>query len=69
MWYSCIYGKMDQFKQIWSYYTLTELLNVNWEEYDDCHLDGFLQSLERMKEIDEDTDNIRMCFFLVNISI
>ena len=49
-----------------SYYTLTELLNVNWEEYDDCHLDGFLQSLERMKEIDEDTDNIRMCFFFDN---
>ena len=49
-----------------SYYTLTELLNVNWEEYDDCHLDGFLQSLERMKEIDEDTDNVRMCFFFDN---
>jgi hypothetical protein len=49
-----------------SYYTLTELLNVNWEEYDDCHLNDFLKSIERMKGIDEDTDNIRMCFFFDN---
>ena len=49
-----------------SYYTLTELLNVNWEEYDDCYLDDFLQSIERLKEIDEDTDNVRMCFFFDN---
>jgi hypothetical protein len=49
-----------------SYYTLTELLNVNWEEYGDCYLDEFLQSIERMKEIDEDSDNVRMCFFFDN---
>jgi hypothetical protein len=49
-----------------SYYTLTELLNVDWEEYGDCYLGEFLQSIERMKEIDEDTDNVRMCFFFDN---
>jgi len=49
-----------------SYYTLTELLNVDWTEYDDCYLEGFLKSIERMKEIDRDTDNVRMCFFFDN---
>ena len=49
-----------------SYYTLTELLNVDWEEYGDCYLGEFLQSIERMKEIDENTDNVRMCFFFDN---
>jgi hypothetical protein len=29
-------------------------------------LGEFLQSIERMKEIDENTDNVRMCFFFDN---
>jgi len=49
-----------------SYFTLDELLNVHWSEYDSGYIDDFMQTLEKMKEIDEYPLNIRCCFFFDN---
>ena len=44
-----------------SHYTLTELLQHDWTDFD-----KFKETLERMKELDEDTDNVRAVFFFDN---
>jgi hypothetical protein len=54
-----------------SYITLTELLNVDWKKYEDdyadgVYLDGFLKSIEKMKEIDTNSDNVRCVFWFDN---
>jgi hypothetical protein len=49
-----------------SYFTLTELLNVNWNNYDKGDLFEFLDSIESMKKIDANTDNVRCVFFFDN---
>ena len=49
-----------------SYFTLEELLNVHWSEYDSDYIDDFMETLEKMKKIDEDTLNVRCCFFFDN---
>lgn len=53
-----------------SYYTLEELLNVNWDLYNtgyyDKYLDEFLESIEKMKEIDSDPSKVRCVFFFDN---
>jgi hypothetical protein len=49
-----------------SYFTLEELLNVDWSEYDSDRIGGFMETLERMKEIDKDPLNVRCCFFFDN---
>jgi len=53
-----------------SYYTLEELLNVDWEKYNtgdyDKYLDEFLESIEKMKEIDSDPSKVRCVFFFDN---
>lgn len=46
-----------------SYITLTELLNVDWNKYEDVHLEGFLKSIEKMKKIDQNPDNVRCVFW------
>lgn len=49
-----------------SYFTLEELLNVDWSEYDSEHIEDFMETLEKMKKIDEDPLNVRCCFFFDN---
>lgn len=49
-----------------SYFTLDELLNVDWNQYEDFYVDDFIETLEKMKEVDKDTLNVRCCFFFDN---
>jgi hypothetical protein len=49
-----------------SYFTLEELLNVDWSKYESIVLIDFMETLERMKKIDDDPLNIRCCFFFDN---
>jgi len=49
-----------------SFFTLEELLNVDWSEYDSEYIDDFMETLEKMKEIDEDPSSVRCCFFFDN---
>ena len=49
-----------------SYFTLEELLNVHWSEYDSEYIEDFMETLEKMKEIDNDPLNVRCCFFFDN---
>lgn len=44
-----------------SYFTLTELLEHDWSLYSE-----FRETLERMKDLDENTDNVRAVFFFDN---
>lgn len=53
-----------------SYYTLRELLDVDWDlyrrndQYD--HLDEFMETIEKMKKIDPDPEKVRCVFFFDN---
>lgn len=49
-----------------SYFTLEELLNVDWSEYEPAYISDFMETLEKMKEIDNDPLNVRCCFFFDN---
>jgi len=49
-----------------SFFTLEELLNVDWSEYDSEYIDDFMETLEKMKKIDEDPSKVRCCFFFDN---
>lgn len=49
-----------------SYFTLEELLEVNWTKYDEHYVSEFLDTMEKMKEIDEYPSNVRCCFFFDN---
>ena len=49
-----------------SYFTLEELLNVDWSQYELEYIDDFMETLEKMKNIDEDPLNVRCCFFFDN---
>ena len=49
-----------------SYFTLEELLNVDWSQYDSEYIEDFMEALEKMKKIDEDPLNVRCCFFFDN---
>ena len=49
-----------------SYFTLDELLNVDWSEYEPGYISDFMEALEKMKEIDSDPLNVRCCFFFDN---
>ncbi len=49
-----------------SYFTLEELLNVDWSKYDEYCVSEFLETIEKMKKIDEYPLNVRCCFFFDN---
>ena len=49
-----------------SYFTLDELLNVDWSEYEPGYISDFMEALEKMKKIDSDPLNVRCCFFFDN---
>ena len=50
----------------YSYFTLEELLNVDWDQYDKEYLEEFLKVVEDLKSIDEDPNKVRICFFFDN---
>jgi hypothetical protein len=47
-----------------TYYTLQELLEVDWESYD--FAEGFIEAINAMKEIDDDPNKVRCCMFFDN---
>jgi len=49
-----------------SYFTLEELLNVDWSQYDSDYIEELMETIEKMKEIDDDPLNVRCCFFFDN---
>lgn len=50
-----------------SYFTLSELLDIDWDKYNkDGWIDSFLSTIDRMKEIDSDSDKVRAVFFFDN---
>ncbi len=49
-----------------SYFTLKELLDVDWNKYETEHLQDFFKVLELLKNIDNDTEKVRICFFFDN---
>lgn len=50
-----------------SYFTLSELLEIDWEKYrEEYYLDEFLEALNNMKAIDSNYDNVRALFFFDN---
>lgn len=49
-----------------SYFTLEELLEVDWTKYDEYMVSKFLETIEKMKEIDDDPSKVRCCFFFDN---
>lgn len=49
-----------------TYYTLDELLNVDWSKYEDLYPEEFIKSIEIMKLIDSDPKKVRCCFFFDN---
>lgn len=70
----CSYGYKTAVEQCYgyghsfSYFTLTELLEIDWIKYknDGYFLESILQTLENMKTIDSNTDNVRALFFFDN---
>ena len=49
-----------------SYFTLEELLKVDWSKYESDYVSEFLETIESMKDIDRDPSKIRCCFFFDN---
>lgn len=49
-----------------SYFTLEELLNIDWSIYNEDWISDFLKAIEKMKEIKSDPKDIRCLFFFDN---
>ena len=49
-----------------SYFTLEELLDVDWSQYDKEYIEDFLKVVDELKSSDPDTKKVRICFFFDN---
>lgn len=49
-----------------SYFTLKELLEVDWNSYQTEYLSEFMETIEKMKSIDSDPEKVRCVFFFDN---
>lgn len=49
-----------------SYFTLKELLEVDWDYYQKEHLSEFMETIEKMKLINNDPEKVRCVFFFDN---
>lgn len=49
-----------------SYFTLEELLNVDWNQYEKEYIEEFLKVIEEIKSIDPNPKKVRICFFFDN---
>ena len=64
--YSYMVKRWDSDGHSHSYFTLEELLDVDWDQYDKEYLEDFLKVVEDLKSIDEDPNKVRICFFFDN---
>lgn len=49
-----------------SYFTLKELLDVDWSKYETQYLSEFFETIEKMKQLDTDPEKVRCVFFFDN---
>ena len=49
-----------------SYFTLEELLDVDWSQYNKEYIEDFLKVVDELKSSDPDTKKVRICFFFDN---
>lgn len=49
-----------------SYFTLKELLEVDWNLYEKEYITDFLETIEKMKSIDDNPEKVRCVFFFDN---
>ena len=49
-----------------SYFTLKELLDVDWSKYETEYLSEFFETIEKMKKLDSDPEKVRCVFFFDN---
>lgn len=49
-----------------SYFTLKELLEVDWDLYQKEYITDFLETIEKMKSIDDNHEKVRCVFFFDN---
>ena len=49
-----------------SYFTLKELLDVDWSKYETEYISEFFETIERMKKLDSDPEKVRCLFFFDN---
>ena len=64
--YKFIYDRWNGDGHSHSFFTLEELLNVDWSEYESEYIGDFMETLEKMTKIDSDPINVRCCFFFDN---
>jgi hypothetical protein len=64
--YSYVTNKWDGDGHSHSYFTLKELLEVDWDSYEVEYLSEFMESIEKMKSIDNDPEKVRCVFFFDN---
>lgn len=61
--YKYMVNRMDGDGHSHSYFTLRELMEVDWKKYD---VEYFTETIEKMKKIDPNPDNVRCVFFFDN---
>jgi hypothetical protein len=49
-----------------SYFTLKELLDVDWSKYEIEYIPEFFETIEKMKQLDTDPEKVRCLFFFDN---
>jgi len=49
-----------------SYFTLKELLDVDWSKYETEYIPEFFETIEKMKQLDTDPEKVRCLFFFDN---
>jgi hypothetical protein len=49
-----------------SYFTLKELLEVNWDLYEKEYIKDFFEAIDEMKSIDDNPEKVRCVFFFDN---
>ena len=64
--YSYMVQRWDSDAHSHSYFTLEELLEVDWNQFDNEYLEEFLKVIQNLKSIDSDPKKVRICFFFDN---
>ena len=65
--YSFILKEWDKIAHTHSYFTLEEILNVDWNNYDkDKGVDDFLKEINKLTNINDDFSKVRILFFFAD---
>lgn len=64
--YKYTIGRWDGDGHSHSYFTLSQLMRVNWSKYNKDWISGFLETIQKMKELDPDPKKVRVVFFFDN---